>query len=78
MWQSDAYTTVYCERCGILAEAAPPKTFKQGLTVHSKPYCRYCHRHDTVHAVDLPYAQKLFIQELGGLGIATRLSNKKL
>ena len=77
MDQSDAFTTVYCETCGFLAESAAPKGDPRAGLRASKPWCRHCGRSDTVREINMPYAYKLFIQELGGLGIATRHSSKE-
>lgn len=76
MDQSDAYQTVYCEACGWLAEPAPPSEYS-GQRRQGVGYCRHCQRSDTVHEIQIPHAEKLFSQELGGLMISTRLSKEE-
>ncbi len=82
--QSDAYSTVVCERCGLLAE--PARHREEGAasaeqqdaaalvlsTRAALPYCRNCDRTDTVRSVKMPYVCKLLAQELGALNIAMR------
>jgi DNA-directed RNA polymerase beta subunit len=69
--QSDPYLVPVCERCQLLAESAAPPDV---LTVnHSRPYCQHCKSNDHVQMVPMPYAAKLFLQEITALHIAPRL-----
>lgn len=83
--QSDPYECPVCAQCGLIAIAAYPsessslqtkrfRTNDRGMILRSsKPYCRNCDRHDTVHMVQMPYALKLLVQELYAMGLAPRL-----
>jgi DNA-directed RNA polymerase II subunit RPB2 len=80
MDQSDPHRTVYCEACGCLAEAAPPKhgALNPQLAARAgQPWCRHCRRSDTVREIDIPHAEKLFTQELSGLMVAQRFSHRE-
>lgn len=55
---SDLFTADVCGRCGHLGY---------------KGYCPYCHAKGCVSKVNMPYAFKLLIQEMQGMGISTRL-----
>jgi DNA-directed RNA polymerase beta subunit len=57
-----------CNQCGFLAEPPAPKT--KITVLHKTAYCRYCKSHDFVHRIQVPYAFKLFSQELMALHIA--------
>jgi len=72
---SDAYETVVCGCCGLFAEPAKPKNVEiKGMSIRaSKAYCRNCDSHDDIHLVRIPYACKLFIQEMYAMNIAVRL-----
>lgn len=73
--QSDAYETVVCEQCGLLAEPSRPDSYKiRGTYVRAeKPYCRNCDRTDTVRSIKMPYCNKLLIQELASCNLYVRL-----
>jgi len=61
------------EGCGLLAEPARPKNTARGASLHDeRPYCRRCRSSDGVCDIKLPYASKLFVQELMACGIALR------
>jgi DNA-directed RNA polymerase II subunit RPB2 len=66
MEKSDKYTWAVCRHCGTLAKYAP----KHGLFE-----CTGCHSHD-LSVVQTPYAFKLLVQELEGMGIQMRLSHQ--
>ncbi|ESL07922.1 hypothetical protein TRSC58_04384 [Trypanosoma rangeli SC58] len=56
---SDLFTVDTCRSCGFLGYCG---------------YCPYCNTRNTVSHVNVPYAFKLLLQELQGMGISTRLS----
>ncbi|RNC58276.1 putative DNA-directed RNA polymerase polypeptide [Trypanosoma cruzi] len=56
---SDLFTVDTCRSCGFLGYCG---------------YCPYCNTKNTVSHVNVPYAFKLLLQELQGMGISTRLS----
>ncbi|CUE72376.1 DNA-directed RNA polymase III, putative [Bodo saltans] len=55
---SDIFTADVCSHCGHLG---------------FKGYCPYCHAKGTISKVNMPYAFKLLLQEMQGMGISTRL-----
>ncbi|ORC89093.1 putative DNA-directed RNA polymerase III subunit [Trypanosoma theileri] len=56
---SDLFTVDTCRSCGFLGYCG---------------YCPYCNTKNTVSHVNVPYAFKLLLQELQGMGISIRLS----
>ena len=71
--QSDEYVTAVCMKCGIIAESISPDASQ--LTVHTGDFCRGCNLRgpDHITKVRVPYAFKLFAQELSGCNVAVRL-----
>jgi DNA-directed RNA polymerase II subunit RPB2 len=72
--QSDPYETVACARCGMLAQ--PSRTRRATpVAVHSgkEPVCNICKGSADIRSIQIPYASKLFLQELMSIGIAPRL-----
>jgi DNA-directed RNA polymerase subunit B len=63
--ESDKYTVMVCEVCGLLAY----HDIKQ-----NKYVCRICGERAVVSPVALSYAFKLLLQELMALGVAPRLN----
>lgn len=62
---SDKFQIVICNTCGFMAEKSAPANV---LTVkHKTHYCRYCDSHENIYPVDMPYASKLFFQEITAL-----------
>jgi DNA-directed RNA polymerase III subunit RPC2 len=55
---SDLFTADICRLCGYLGY---------------KGYCPYCHTKGSISKVNMPYAFKLLMQEMQGMGITTRL-----
>lgn len=56
---SDLFTADVCQECGVLGY---------------RGYCTYCKRRGVTAKVNMPYAFKLLMQELQGMGISMRLS----
>ena len=63
MEKADKYTWAICRHCGTLADYNPDAI----------AWCRGCN-HDDIAVIDTPWAFKLLIQELEGMGIQPRLS----
>jgi len=77
MDNSDAYQTYVCNKCGLFAQrfAKPTnKIFAQNSDIYHCPACKNIH---DISKVRIPYAFKLFLQELMGLGIAPRIRCRK-
>lgn len=73
--QSDAYSTVVCAACGLLAIPAKPKNAPVvGMAVrgYDEAYCRVCETGAHVREVKMPYACKLLVQELMACCVAFR------
>jgi intein/homing endonuclease len=73
--QSDAYSTVVCAACGLLAVPAKPRNAPVvGMAVrgYDEPFCRVCNTGVHVREVKMPYACKLLVQELMACCIAFR------
>lgn len=73
--QSDAYSTVVCAACGLLAIPAKPKNAPVvGMAVrgYDEPHCRVCDTGAHVREVKMPYACKLLVQELMACCVAFR------
>jgi len=70
MDSSDAFTTVVCNKCGMLAELFPPNV-PNLQNVHG--WCRNCQSSTYVRTVTIPYAFKLLIQELAAFHISCRI-----
>lgn len=72
--QSDPYECHVCTQCGLMAD---PGCESDTISAR-EPFCRSCCRGDTVKRIPMPYATKLFIQEVMGTNIAplVRLEQK--
>lgn len=66
---SDPYRTYVCRRCGMMAEPPRDDPGVRARTAH----CRSCGDGASVQQVALPFATKLFVQEVTGLNIAMRM-----
>ena len=66
---SDPFQAPLCRQCGLLAQ---PDS-KRNLCRNTKPVCNACGSTDVVMK-DMPYATKLFFQELMAMGIAPRIN----
>jgi DNA-directed RNA polymerase II subunit RPB2 len=66
---SDPFTGTVCAKCGLLCQ---PES--KGMCVrNSTAFCRVCDSADHGTQVHLPYAFKLFTQELYAMNVAPRL-----
>jgi len=65
---SDVYTSYVCDLCGLFAHKVPYK----------KHYiCRSCQNTTKITKVIMPYAFKLFLQELRAMNILGRIRTRK-
>jgi hypothetical protein len=70
---SDAYTTFVCGICGLFAQRfnrKEDKHFSQDSDIYC---CPACNNYTDIHKIKLPYAMKLFIQELMSMCVAPRI-----
>lgn len=67
--QSDPFETHVCVQCGLLCQPG-----SQGMHVRNvQPYCTNCRSEKGATSVQMPYAFKLFLQELYAMNLAPRL-----
>jgi len=79
--RSDLFKTVACTKCGLLAEKGQSYHKRYSYVVAhitddiraDECYCRNCKTGEYVRPVQLPYAFKLFIQEMAGCHVGIRL-----
>lgn len=65
---SDIYTTYVCDICGLLAHKVPEKKYY---------ICRSCQNTTKISKIVIPYAFKLFMQELRSINILGRIRTSK-
>jgi DNA-directed RNA polymerase II subunit RPB2 len=63
---SDKYFVYVCDLCGMIASGNKEKNIYN---------CEYCDNNNFISKVKLPYACKLFFQELISMGIVTRIES---
>ena len=70
--QSDAFACGICVKCGLIAEIASRNV--PTATQTPKEYCRGCNIDgpENIKIVRMPYAMKLFTQELAAMNVALR------
>lgn len=61
---SDKYFVYVCDLCGMIASGNKEKNLYE---------CKHCNNNNFISKIKLPYACKLFFQELIGMGIVTRI-----
>jgi DNA-directed RNA polymerase II subunit RPB2 len=64
---SDKYFVYVCDICGMIACGNKEKNLYE---------CKYCDNNNFISKVKLPYACKLFFQELMSMGIITRIESE--
>lgn len=77
MDNSDAYTTYVCDICGLFAQRFQSRNndvYPKDTDMH---YCHACNNHYQISKIRIPYACKLFFQELMCMSIAPRIRCKK-
>jgi DNA-directed RNA polymerase II subunit RPB2 len=70
---SDAYTTFVCGKCGLFAQRYKLKEYKNYAQDSDIYCCPPCNNYTDVHKVKIPYAFKLFCQEMMAMCIAPRI-----
>ncbi len=70
MDSADAFTTVICNKCGLLAERVPSEIPR---SLGREGWCRNCQSSEFVKRVTIPYAFKLLLQELAAAHIGCRI-----
>jgi DNA-directed RNA polymerase subunit B len=79
MDNSDAYTTYVCNKCGLFAQRANRTENKSHPSDTDIYQCPACNNNNDVSKIRIPYAFKLFLQELTSMSIAPRIRcSKKL
>jgi DNA-directed RNA polymerase II subunit RPB2 len=69
METSDIYTTYVCDNCGLFAQ----KMINKDVWYCPLPECR----NSSISKINVPYAFKLFIQELMSINVAPRIGTSK-
>ena len=77
MDNSDAYVTYICDKCGLFAQRFERIENKSYATENDTYHCPSCKNYNETSKVRIPYAFKLFLQELMALNIAPRIRCKK-
>lgn len=74
---SDAYTTYVCDKCGLFAQRFERKENKTYTTDDDVYCCPPCQNYTDISKIKIPYAFKLFVQELMSMCIVPRIRCKK-
>lgn len=74
---SDAYMVYVCDKCGLFAQRFERPENKSYPSPDDTYYCPACQNFNDISKVRIPYAFKLFIQELMSLNIVSRIRCKK-
>ena len=74
---SDAYITYVCGKCGLFCQRLYRKDSEKYITNKDIFYCQACKNYTDISKIMIPYAFKLFIQELMSMNIAPRIRTKK-
>ncbi len=74
---SDAYVVYVCDMCGLFAQRFERPENKSYPADSDTYYCPACKNINEISKVRIPYAFKLFLQELMALNIAPRIRTKK-
>jgi len=77
MDNSDAYSTFVCNICGLFATRKQMENDKAFSSDTDTYYCPSCSNNNDISKVRIPYAFKLFLQELLSMCIAARIRIKK-
>lgn len=65
LYSADNFSVVICNTCGFIAEKKAPADILS--ITHQTHYCRYCDSHENIYPCKMPYASKLFFQEISAL-----------
>jgi len=70
---SDPYTTFICDRCGLFARRVDKDDNKNYATDEDTYYCPPCGNYTDISKLKIPYAFKIFLQEMMAMCIAPRI-----
>ena len=70
---SDAYTTHVCEICGLFAQRMKRRMSEKYVSSNDIFFCNACKNYTNISKIIIPYAFKLFVQELLSMNIAPRI-----
>jgi DNA-directed RNA polymerase II subunit RPB2 len=73
--RSDKYTEHFCDICGFIVREMKKKN-NENPDTPARYVCDLCQNRSRISRVNLPYATKLFLQELMALGIGARIRTK--
>ena len=74
---SDVYHCHVCNKCGLFAQRMLRKDRKNYSTKKDIYYCQSCKNYTDISKIRIPYAFKLFVQELMAINICPRIRVKK-
>lgn len=74
---SDAYVTYVCDKCGLFAQRADKEGNRSYAMDTDIYFCPSCKNSNEISKVRIPYAFKLFCQELQSMSIVPRIRMKK-
>ena len=73
MDNSDAFVVYVCDKCGLFGQRFDRPDNRNYPSDEDTYYCPSCQNVNQISKIRVPYAFKLFIQELLSLGIAPRI-----
>lgn len=73
LYNSDAYATHVCDKCGLFAQRANRRNNKAYATQGDVFYCQHCNNYNNISLIVIPYAFKLLIHELMAMCIVPRI-----
>lgn len=74
---SDAYRCQVCSQCGLFAQRLFRKDSEKYVSNKDIFFCPACKNYTDIGKIMIPYAFKLFLQELMSMNIAPRIRTKK-
>ncbi len=74
---SDPYVVWVCDKCGLFARRFERKENKSFSTDDDIYFCQACNNMTDVSKIKVPYAFKLFFQEVMSMCIAPRIRCRK-
>jgi hypothetical protein len=74
---SDIYSCYVCDKCGLFAQRMLRKDNKPYPTKKDIYFCPACRNYTDISKIRIPYAFKLFIQEMMAMNICPRIRVKK-
>ena len=74
---SDIYSTYVCDKCGLFASRLMKKDTSPFGTKKDVYVCHACKNSSEISKIVIPYAFKLFLQEMMSMNVAARIRIKK-